>query len=68
MKFFNIALLAMASFAAAAPAPEADADVVNLSDLTELIKTGEAKVVLENVAAEDCQYRCCNNWGLCRCC
>lgn len=65
MKFSVLTLFAMASLAVAAPAPEANADM-SLSDVTDLIKKGEAKVEIAN--AKECKYRCCNNFGWCPCC
>ncbi|KAM6510001.1 hypothetical protein FALCPG4_017634 [Fusarium falciforme] len=65
MKFSALAIFALASLAVAAPAPEADGDM-SLSDVTELIKKGEAKVEIAN--AKECKYRCCNNFGWCPCC
>ncbi|KAL2674017.1 hypothetical protein Neosp_012463 [[Neocosmospora] mangrovei] len=59
MKFSALTLFAMASLAVAAPAPEAND--MSLSDVTDLIKKGEAKVEIAN--AKECKYRCCNNFG-----
>lgn len=66
MKFSALSLFALASLAIAAPAPEANEDAMSLSDVTNLIKKGEAKIEIAN--AKSCKYRCCNNFGWCPCC